>query len=306
MAIGAAPSFPQSLLACIALGILLSSKCLLQMAFPRCPTQRWMDVIAGLMAFLLASTLCVDALDNGGVPFSLPLLIFVLPTLGLGATFVAAHRWMTLLHARGRQLSSEPVAWLAVALSLAATAWSSYRYTDGNLKIEVEQARYFIADGELEAVGEFMAVTDRGRELKLHRWKPNEGNRTAAHLPDLADGSPANCHGWVFTAGKYYVDCDDVERILEDNGYEFCQSPLPGDLIVYRSPSGGISHTGLVQSVYLGGVVVIDSKWGFGGRFNHGPEQQPYGNLYGYYRSSRKGHALAIVPSKPLMSIASR
>jgi hypothetical protein len=306
LAIGAAPSFPQSLLVCIALGILLSSKCMLQMAFPHSPTQRWMDVIAGLMAFLLASILGVVALDNGGVPFTLPPLIFVLPTLGLSATFVAAHHWMALLHARGRQLSSQPVAWLAVALSLAATAWSSYRYTDGNLKIEVEQARYFIADGELEAVGEFMAVTDRGRELKLHRWKPNEGSRTATHLPALADSSPANCHGWVFTAGKYYVECDDVERILEDNGYEFCHSPLPGDLIVYRNPSGAITHTGRVQAVYLGGMVVIDSKWGFGGRFIHGPEQQPYGNVYSYYRSARQGHALAIHPARPTMSLASR
>jgi hypothetical protein len=306
LAIGAAPSFPQCLLACFTLGILLSFKCLVQMAFPHCPTQRWMDVIAGLMAFLLASLLGVDALDNGGVPFNLHSLIFVLPTLGLGATFVAAHRWMALLPTRGRQLSSQPVAWLAVALSFAAAAWSSHRYTADKLKIEVEKARFFAGDGEVEAVGEFVAVTDRGRELKLRRWKPKEGSRIAAHLQALVDSTSANCHGWVFTAGKYFLECDDVEKILEDNGYELCQSPLPGDLIVYRNPAGGISHTGLIQTVYLGGMVVIDSKWGLGGRFIHGPEQQPYGNCYGYYRSFRQGHALAIIPARPAMSIASR
>lgn len=306
MAIGAAPSFSQCLLACFALGILLSLKCVLQLALPHCRTLRWMDMIGGLTAFLLAFILGVDAIGNGDVPFSLPPLFLVLPTLGLGATFVVAHLWMALLHARGRQLVSHPVAWLGVALTLAATAWSSHRYTAVSLKSEMEKARYFVGDGILEAVGEFVAVTDRGRELSLRRWTPSEGSMTAAPLQARAESSPANCHGWVFTAGKYYLECDDVERILEDNGYEFCQSPLPGDLIVYRNPSGGISHTGLVQTVYLGGMVVIDSKWGLGGRFIHGPEQQPYGNRYGYYRSARQGHTLAIHPASPVMSIASR
>ena len=306
MAIGAAPSFPQCLLACFVLGILLSAKCLLQMAFPPCRTLKWMEVIAVLTAFLLAFILGVDVLGNGDVPFTLLPLFLVLPTLGLGASFVATHLWVALLYTRGRKLAPQPVAWLGVALTLAATAWSSHRYTAGNLKIEMEKATYFVGNGEIKAVGEYVAVTDRGRELNLRRWTPTEGSRTAAPLQAFAENSPANCHGWVFTAGKYYLECDDVERILEDNGYEFCQSPLPGDLIVYRNPRGGISHTGLVQAVYLGGMVVIDSKWGLGGRFIHGPEQQPYGNRYGYFRSARQGHALAIRPARPVMSIASR
>lgn len=306
MAVGAATSFPQCLLACFALGILLSSKYLLQMAFPHCRTLRWVEVIAGLAAFLLAFTLELDALGNGDVPLSLPRFLISLGAISFGATFVAAHLGVALLHAHGRQLAPHPVAWLAVALTLAATAWSSHRYTAGNLRIEIERAKYFAGDGELSAVGEFVAVTDRGREVNLCRWTQNEGSRTAAPFQAVSEFSPANCHGWVFTAGKYYLGCDDVERILEDNGYELYQSPLPGDLIVYRNASGGITHTGLVQAVYLGGMVVIDSKWGLGGRFIHGPEEQPYGNRYGYYRSARQGHTLAIRPARPTMSIASR
>ena len=306
LAIGAASSFPQCLLACFTLGLLLSAKCLLQMAIPHCCTLKWMDVIASLTAFLLAFILGVDALGNGDMPFTLPPVFLALPTLGLGVIFVAAHLGVGLLHSRRQQLAIHPVPWVAVALTVAATAWSSHRYNAGNLKIEMEKARYFAGDGELEAVGEFVAVTDRGREVSLRRWTPNESSKTSAPLQALTESSPANCHGWVFTEGKYYLECDDVERILADNGYVLCQSPEPGDLIVYRNPSGGISHTGLVQGIYLGGMVVIDSKWGLGGRFMHGPEQQPYGNRYGYFRSARQGHALAIRPASPMRSIASR
>ncbi len=306
MAFDAAPSFQQLLLACFALGLLLSAKCLLQTAFPHCRTLRWVEVIAGLAAFLLAFTLELDALGNGDVLHSLPRFLISLGAISFGATFMAAHLGVALLHAHGRQLAPQPVAWLAVALTLAATAWSSNRYTAGKLKIEMEKATYFVGNGEIKAVGEFVAVTDRGCEVNLCRWTPNERSSTAAPLEAPSESSPANCHGWVFTGGKYYLQCDDVERILEDNGYELCQSPQPGDLIVYRNPSGGISHTGLVQTVYLGGMVVIDSKWGLGGRFIHGPEQQPYGNRFGYYRSARQGHALAIRPARPTISIASR
>jgi hypothetical protein len=258
-----------------------------------------MEVIAGLAAFLLSFLLQLDALGNDGVQVSLSSLFLALVVLGLGATLVAAHFGVALLHGSGRQLAPQPVAWLAVALTLAATAWSSHRYTAGKLELEIKKAKYFFGNGELEAVGEFVAVTDRGGQVNLCRWAP-------APLQALVESSPANCHGWVFTAGNYFLGCDDVERILEDNGYEFCQSPQAGDLIVYRNDGGGITHTGLVQVVYLGGMVVIDSKWGLGGRFLHGPEQQPYGNRYGYYRSARKGHALAIRPVSPAMSIASR
>ena len=36
----------------------------------------------------------------------------------------------------------------------------------------------------------------------------------------VAPVDPAcNCHGWVFTGGRFWVSGEDVPRILEDNGY---------------------------------------------------------------------------------------
>lgn len=104
-----------------------------------------------------------------------------------------------------------------------------------------------------------------------------------------------NCHGWVFTAGRFALRSEDVELILEDNQYARVDQPQPGDLIVYRDDQGRILHTGLVRSVIAGEIVLIESKWGPLGRFLHGPEDQPWGDNYAYYRSLRPGHLLAIV-----------
>lgn len=117
-----------------------------------------------------------------------------------------------------------------------------------------------------------------------------------------------NCHGWVFTAGRCALRSDDVELILEDNQYTRVDRPQPGDVIVYRDEQGRILHTGLVRSVIGDEIVLIESKWGPLGRFLHGPEDQPWGDNYAYYRSPRPGHLLAVIegPLPPESSLAGR
>ena len=61
-----------------------------------------------------------------------------------------------------------------------------------------------------------------------------------------------------------------------------------------------------VKAELFGTTLMVESKWGLGGRFVHRPEQQPYGTSYCYYRSARQGHALAIRPARPAMNLASR
>lgn len=297
-------SFPTYLLVSFGLGLLLSAKCLVQMAFPQFLSPRWVEAIAGLAAFVLALLLELDSLGNGGVMVAVAPAVVVLLTLGFGVTLVAAHLGVSLLVSRRRKLAPHPLAWLAVSLTLAATAWSSHCKSNGNLKVEIVKSSYFFGGGELKSVREFVAVTDRGREIELYCWMQDDG--FIAPVQPAAEISRANCHGWVFTGGEYFLCCDDVEQILEGNGYELCSAPRPGDLIVYRDPNGWIIHTGLVKAGFLWGPLMIDSKWGLGGRFVHRPDEQPYGINYAYYRSTRQGHALAILPAKPTMRIASR
>ncbi len=150
-------------------------------------------------------------------------------------------------------------------------------------------------------------VTDRGRMLKLYRFVVSDEaeeaerqwvaeGRLEFRIIRTGDVDPAsNCHGWVFTGGRYAIHPEDVETILDDNGYQPVESPSKGDLIVYRNEAGVITHTGLVLEVVHENLVLIESKWGPLGRYLHPPEYQPYGVNYTYYHSNREGHQMPIV-----------
>lgn len=102
----------------------------------------------------------------------------------------------------------------------------------------------------------------------------------------------ANCHGWVFTGGKFNLSADAVELILKENGYHETFEPQPGDLAIYRQ-AGGISHTAIVRYVTEGQPVIVEGKWGALGLFLHPADKCTYGPDYSFYRSGRNGHLLA-------------
>jgi hypothetical protein len=109
----------------------------------------------------------------------------------------------------------------------------------------------------------------------------------------------ANCHGWVFTGGRYVLSGEDVGLIVSDNSYGEISDPRPGDLVVYRG-DGQIVHTAIVQYVTKGQPVLVQSKWGNLGVFFHAIDKSPYGMEYKYYRSDRRGHLLAGIGGPPV------
>jgi hypothetical protein len=118
-----------------------------------------------------------------------------------------------------------------------------------------------------------------------------------AYLPVVSRTAPSdpgyNSHGWVFAEGRGHLRGESVEAILRDNGYRQVEKPESKDLIVFRSDQGQILHTGIVNAV--GEHVLIESKWGTGGRFRYKPDEQPFGKRYAFYRSERqqeRGHTL--------------
>jgi len=144
-------------------------------------------------------------------------------------------------------------------------------------------------------------LTDRGTPIPLGRFVTIEHE---ALVPDGFNGrvivadshrSPANCHGWVFTGGRFQVGSSDVATILDENGYALVPDPQPGDLIVYRDPDGTIIHTGLVKATGPDGFVLVESKWGPLDIYWHTPHDQAYSQLFEYRRSPRPGHELTIV-----------
>ena len=149
----------------------------------------------------------------------------------------------------------------------------------------------FTMDLELEGIQGEALVTDRGRIVPVFRVKDNLSSDTAEEwqfpATDVAaEAMHSNCHGWVFTRGRYIVNTRGVEMILADNGYEVVTSPRPGDVIVYRDAAGTIVHSGLVRAAERG-QVWVESKWGVGQRYVHQPEDQSYSTSFAYYRTTR-------------------
>jgi hypothetical protein len=105
----------------------------------------------------------------------------------------------------------------------------------------------------------------------------------------------SNCHGWVFTAGKYNIAGRLVSTILEQNNYISVVQPEPGDLVIYRGTNGDISHSGIVRAVLGKDDVLVESKWGRMGVYLHPADKSCYGKDFMFYRSERGSHTITLV-----------
>jgi hypothetical protein len=156
------------------------------------------------------------------------------------------------------------------------------------------------------------ATTDRGNRIVLREpIAPRTGDLSGAeervlHNSPYKDhvirrGGPtdhSNCHGWVFTGGKFILAPDDVEAIIKENGYREIQEPHAGDLVIYRQ-GGTISHSAVVRYVTEGQPVLVEGKWGSLGVFLHPADKSFYGTEYAFYRSPRAGHLLVGLGGSP-------
>jgi hypothetical protein len=159
-----------------------------------------------------------------------------------------------------------------------------------------------------EQLPAYTATTDRGRNIVLWQARLNVAPEPELESPQtswlIAQGltgrviqsAPAtrayNCHGWVFTGGRYLLRDQEVEVVLQDNGYRPVATAAVGDLVVYRDQEGAVHHVAQVWGVKEDGQVVAESKWAWMGRFLHAPDRTVYGRQWAYYRSPRQGHLL--------------
>jgi hypothetical protein len=253
-----------------------------------------------------------------GYPASAALPAAVVGMVGLITAVLGSTRSNVWIAAGVRWLGRSGVqaAGLCVAGGILLVA-SLGRYDDG-FEAAIDADMAFMAEVSwkppLEASASQSAVTDAGRTVNL--WQPRE-TRPAAEVQATERGvlgrmpfaeriirvGPAsdtcNCHGYVFTAGRFWLDPEDVEHILADNGYQPVSLPRTGDLVIYRE-GGRIGHTAVVRTAAPGGPVLVEGKWGWMGVFMHAPDASCYGANLTYYRSPRDGHLLFGLADRPI------
>ena len=163
-----------------------------------------------------------------------------------------------------------------VTLSEEPAAWA---LTDAGARVPLYTATPAAGEAAIDAAREALYLQHRDLMLSVIR------------TGDL--GLKTNCHGWVFSGGRYWVKGSDVDRILKENSYERVSAPQAGDVAIYRDENGRPYHTGLVRSVAEDGTIIQESKWGALGRFLHTADRNPYsGYVCTYHRSPRAGHCL--------------
>jgi hypothetical protein len=211
-----------------------------------------------------------------------------------------------------RSLRPMPVAITAAFAGLAIFTVAVVRYESGLAeKIENDSSDMELLGSvsEREIDSELIAVTDRGRTVEL--WRPkvpwsdaelNDRERRSLQLvnakSDLPRVAPANestnCHGWVFTGGRYVLGNLDIEKILTDNDYVAIEHPRPGDLAIYRN-NGGVSHTAVVREAEPGHPIIVESKWSWMSAFRHAVDESIYGKDYQFFRTTRPDHLVKVV-----------
>lgn len=292
--------------------LLLSGKYSLQLLLGKQNRFRAVEIICAMMGTAVVCFLARDALDwwHAHSPTTPQPLWGVVP-IGLAIVVSSLHFQFAKLKLPACDLRSSSIVWSVMLCSLGTTLWSAQRLHEEearDLDVLVE-SEYRMNDGSMSPA-DVDAVTDRGRGIRLFHWQAprqaagsvttpptNPGaNYTAMLIARSAPATDTNCHGWVFAEGRYLVRSETVEMILEDNGYTPTETPRTGDLVVHRSRTNEIQHTGVVRAVFEDGTVIEESKWGVvGSRYLHPSDSQPYGPA-NYYRSPRQGHLLATAP----------
>ncbi|HYH64624.1 MAG TPA: hypothetical protein VD866_08020 [Urbifossiella sp.] len=204
----------------------------------------------------------------------------------------------------------------AAGLSFAVGAVAWYEYATDAAADRASQDLALLCDRPATHPAAARAVTDRGTAVAvMEATDPRaqaeavarEGRflDTPALRNKLIRRQPAdersNCHGWVFTGGRYWVGGLQVEHILSENGYAAVTTPQPGDLAIYRT-DGEVVHTAIVRYVTPGMPVLVEGKWGATGVYLHDVDGSVYGTGYTYYRADRATHVLAGLDSAPVLA----
>lgn len=270
--------------------------------------RNWIEAFYAVLSIGAVSFIAIDLIHQSRSLFSPRLEIYA----EAGCLFLCVlmtffvFRTVTL-HGSAKALRRSAHSWLLILVASAMTSWTYHRIMVRSLGVDFLGAAE-VLPGTLEQDSLYVATTDAGTSIQLYRLETSEREfeEYASLLEDKLNGfihlgilrqdadKMANCHGWVFTDGRFLLRGTDVDSILCDNNYYIVSDPKPGDIMIYRNEVGNILHTALVQGVLIDGSVILESKWGVDQRFLHLPANQPYSQCYDYYRTTRPNHLITV------------
>ncbi len=150
-------------------------------------------------------------------------------------------------------------------------------HTDRGTSIDLAAAHDPLSVGELIDISRRTTSITQHAGQMIHRGTPSD---------------QSNCHGWVFTGGRFHISGRQVDTILSDNGYARVADPAVGDVCVYRTPDGVVAHTAVVRASLPDGTVLVEGKWGRMGVYLHAAGKSCYGTEFTYLRTARGTHLL--------------
>jgi hypothetical protein len=235
--------------------------------------------------------------------------VFGISSLGWGLAVVLGSEVFRVAIGRGfGWVSDHPWAPLSVA-GLGVGLGSVYYQECRDLKQVESDASYanaILYKPPMTSETEEAALTDEGRRINLMKaveersheetayWERHflEGGEWQEHvIARVPPNDHSNCHGWVFTGGRYWLSPQDAAIILKDNHYQAVTNPEPGDLAIYHDDAGNVLHSGIVRGK-IDEDILIESKWGTLGVYLHLAQGCVYGSTVAYYHSGRQGHLL--------------
>jgi hypothetical protein len=276
---------------------------------------------AVLLSLLVAATLGVDA-HLAEMPTAFRVFPWLLFGVGLVVLAAESTRVRTLLVRLGRRLRGR---WIYHAGFAAIVIAFLVHVVVGPAL--VQELPPLETDVVWDLFDEFQEMASSPLRTDLGQMIPAQMHKSRASVPEpafhdsegkhlLALGMnqhvialeqswlPCNCHGYVFTAGRYFIANEDVDTILHDNDYASVKLPRLGDLVVYRDQRDNVVHTGIVRG-RRGAMVLVESKFGRLGCFLHPLDIDCYRFATAqFYRSPRGGHLLRGVEETPLAQAA--
>ena len=169
---------------------------------------------------------------------------------GVAVTLASALLRSAWFHRRAATAAVALWAFLAVGGAVLATT-AVIRFERDDAALAESNARAFeselVCQPTEQPTARTHALTDCGTPITLKKPFQNTKNRHNGeggilHDAKLTDqmirrgaaSDASNCHGWVFTGGRFLLYLEDVEVILRENGYAEVPEPQPGDLVIYR------------------------------------------------------------------------